>query len=245
MRISELSRASGVSVPSIKYYLREGLLPAGTPTAPNQAEYGQEHLHRLRLIRVLLEIGGLSVADVRSVVAAIDDPTLPLHEVLGVGHRLLAARTDEEAVPEEVAAARTEVDKFVERLGWHVSPDAPSRQMLADALVALRRLGWDVSPEVFDRYAAAADSLASREVQRTPTGGSRAEMVEYLVAGTLVFEAVLAALRRMAQEHHSAERFGAARPRLDPATPMATSGRKDPRAKARTRSKPGSDQEST
>jgi len=49
-----------------------------------------------------------------------------------------------------------------------------------------------------------------RAGQVKPPARSRAEMVEYLVAGTVIFEAVLAALRRMAQEHHSAERFGPA-----------------------------------
>jgi DNA-binding transcriptional MerR regulator len=237
MRISELSRTSGVSVASIKYYLREGLLPPGAPTAPNQAEYGDEQLHRLRLIRILLEIGGLSIADVRSVVAAIEDPALPLHEVLGAGHRLLGPRDEEAKVSGEARAARGDVDRFVERLGWHVSPDAPSRQMLADALLALRRLGWDLAPEAFDRYAEAADRLAEQEVERTPVGASRAEMVEYMVVGTVVFEAVLAALRRMAQEHYSAERFSSLPPEH---AKSAASGRPDggvrPRASTARRS---------
>ena len=38
MRIAELSRRSGDSIPSIKFYLREGLLPAGTATGRNQAD---------------------------------------------------------------------------------------------------------------------------------------------------------------------------------------------------------------
>ena len=47
MRIAELSRRSGVSVPTIKYYLREGLLAAGERTGPNQARYDEAHLRRL------------------------------------------------------------------------------------------------------------------------------------------------------------------------------------------------------
>ena len=35
MRIAELSTRSGTSIPTIKYYLREGLLPAGTATGRN------------------------------------------------------------------------------------------------------------------------------------------------------------------------------------------------------------------
>ena len=39
MRIGELSRLSGVPVATIKYYLREGLLPPGVHSHPNQANY--------------------------------------------------------------------------------------------------------------------------------------------------------------------------------------------------------------
>ena len=53
MKMSQLCETSGVSVPSIKFYLREGLLPAGERTSATQAEYGPEHVERLRLIRAL------------------------------------------------------------------------------------------------------------------------------------------------------------------------------------------------
>ncbi|MBR7833828.1 MerR family transcriptional regulator, partial [Actinospica durhamensis] len=92
MRIGELSAASGVPLPTVKYYLREGLLPAGERTARNQADYGPEHLARLRLIRSLVEVGRLSVTDTRRVLAAADDPQLPLDDVLGETHRAVTNR---------------------------------------------------------------------------------------------------------------------------------------------------------
>ncbi|CAA9274079.1 MAG: Regulatory protein MerR, partial [uncultured Actinomycetospora sp.] len=73
MRVAELSRRTGVSVASIKYYLREGLLPPGERTSPNQASYGDDHVRRLRLVRALIDVGGLSVVGTRDVLAAIDD----------------------------------------------------------------------------------------------------------------------------------------------------------------------------
>ena len=42
--MGELSRRSGVPIPTIKFYLREGLLPPGVATAANQADYDEEHL---------------------------------------------------------------------------------------------------------------------------------------------------------------------------------------------------------
>ena len=142
MRISELSAASGVPVPTLKYYLREGLLPPGEATAVNQARYGEAHLRRLSLIRALTEIGGLPLKSVKTVVAGIDDETFPLHELLGVAHYAL-----EPAAPAGAVPMRDTVDSLLDDLGWRVDEDAPGRRTLGWALATLRDLGRDVSPQ--------------------------------------------------------------------------------------------------
>ena len=208
MRISELSRLGGLPVPTVKYYLREGLLPPGQATARNQADYGDEHLRRLRLVRALLEVGGLPLARVRAVLAAVEDEKTPLHVALGRAHHALGP-VHAEVTSQDVAGACGEVDAFLARRGWRISQAAPARRALADALVALRRLGRDAEVEVFTPYADLADALAAGEIDhvagRAAGGGqgSRAELVESIVVGTVVFEAALIALRRLAQEHHA------------------------------------------
>src|SRR5205823_11902088 len=74
MRIAELSQRSGVPIPTIKYYMREGLLYPGERTSRNQARYTESHIQRLRLIRALVDVGHLSIAATREVVASIDAP---------------------------------------------------------------------------------------------------------------------------------------------------------------------------
>lgn len=204
MRVAELSRRSGVPVPTIKFYLREGLLPPGERTAPNQARYGPQHLRRLRLIRALVEVGGLGVEAVRTVLAAVD-ADLPQHEVLGAAHRALSATP---ALPDDeaAAAALADVDRFLAERGWQVAPDAPSRRDLARVLLALRGLGRRADAEVFAAYADAADALAARELDALADADDAAGAVERVVVGTVLFETALAALRRLAQEHHSARR---------------------------------------
>ncbi len=49
MQVSQLSTASGVSVATIKYYLREGLLHPGPKLTERLAEYDESHLRRLGL----------------------------------------------------------------------------------------------------------------------------------------------------------------------------------------------------
>jgi hypothetical protein len=60
---------------------------------------------------------------------------------------------------------------------------------------------------VFRPYAEVADELAASELATVPSAGPRAETVERVVVGTVVFEAALAALRRLAQAHHAAAHF--------------------------------------
>jgi DNA-binding transcriptional MerR regulator len=204
VRMSDLSRTTALPVATIKYYLREGLLHPGHPTAPNQADYDDTHVRRLRLVRVMMDVGGLSVADARAVVDALEDSKLPLHRLLGDAHHALGPSTDLDSPPEDLRRGRREIADYINELGWQVSRGAPGRHALAEALVALRRLGRDVDPHIFDPYAEVADRLAAHELAKIPAGLSRAEAVERVIVGTVVFEAALVALRRLAQEHRSA-----------------------------------------
>ena len=211
-------------VPTIKYYLRQGLVPPGIATAVNQADYGDDHAHRLRLIRVLREVGELSIAQIQPILSALDDERLTVHEVLRVPHRSLASGSRAADVSSDRRAAmgggdaaddvraQADVDDFLNDLGWQVARDAPARRTLADTLLALRRRGRDAGPEVFRPYAAIADDLAEREVASLPAGGTRLDTLEAMVIGTVVFEAALTALRRLAHEHHSSRRFAAGGP---------------------------------
>lgn len=83
MRLSELSEESGVSTATIKYYLREGLLPPGHRVHATRASYDASHLRRLRLVRALIQVGKIPVATAREILAAVDDDSLGLTMRLG------------------------------------------------------------------------------------------------------------------------------------------------------------------
>lgn len=203
MRVSELSRASGVALPTIKYYLREGLLHRGETTSPNQARYDESHLRRLRLIRALLEIGALPVATVRDVLEAVDDPDLPVHAMLGRATHPLTSAPVEETDADAVA----EVDALVERLGWHVGEDAPSRRAVASVLARMRALGQDRFADLLDEYARVAEQLAEADLRPFASMTERDEVAEAALVGTVLGDALVSALRRMAQENVSATQF--------------------------------------
>ena len=210
MRLSELSDRSGLSAATIKFYLRERLLPPGASTSqPKRADYGESHVRRLRLIQVLTDVGMLPLAAVRAVLAAVDDSDISIHEVLGIAHSALSLRRrNGVAANGELERARLDVDDYVLRLGWQVDAvQAPARDALAEALAALRHLGWDCDAEIFTPYADIANRLAARELATIPLDAPREQAVEAAVIGTAVFEAAMLALRRLAHSHHSAIRF--------------------------------------
>jgi Cd(II)/Pb(II)-responsive transcriptional regulator len=51
MKIGELAQVAQCSVETVRYYEKEGLLPAPARTAGNFRVYGPEHVDRLRFIR--------------------------------------------------------------------------------------------------------------------------------------------------------------------------------------------------
>ncbi|MEN8244517.1 MAG: pyridoxal-phosphate dependent enzyme [Thermodesulfobacteriota bacterium] len=53
LKISQLARRAGVSIPTVKHYVREGLLPRPKKTSRNMAYYSEANINRIRLIKKL------------------------------------------------------------------------------------------------------------------------------------------------------------------------------------------------
>lgn len=206
MRIGELSRRSGVPVPTIKYYLREGLLSAGELTSPNQAHYGPGHERRLRLIRALLDVGGLSLAAIGEVLEAMDDPEQPVHKVLGIATDGITPAGEEESGP-ELEDAREEVAELLRRRAWQADARSPAAESLAEVLAALRRAGHGGYIELLDAYADAAEPVARADLDYVQRRVAREDLVESVVVGTVLGEAMFGALRRLAHIDASFRRF--------------------------------------
>ncbi len=207
MRIAELSRASAVPVPTIKYYVREGLLPPGELTSPNQAQYDEAHLRRLKLIRALVDVGGLSIAATRDVLASIDAPGKSLHDTLGKAQYATTPRREYHADGQDLAAAFEQVDELISRRGWQIKATSPARQLLAEVVSALKELGQE-DLLLLDDYAEAAERVARTDVETVLARGEINSMLEGVVIGTVLGDIVLAALRRLAQENASAQITG-------------------------------------
>ena len=73
MKIGELAQVAQCTVETVRYYEKEGLLPAPARTAGNFREYGPEHAERLRFIRNCRALD-MSQDEIRTLLMLADKP---------------------------------------------------------------------------------------------------------------------------------------------------------------------------
>ena len=205
MRISELAATTGVPVHTLKYYLREGLLMPGEATSRTRAEYTAEHVDRVRLVRALIEHGGVGITGVRAILVALASPPPSRHELLGVAHGVLpgGSGAGEAAGDPDVDPA---VVELVERLGWGVVGCSPAVRLLAAAVARARSAGLTLPDADLEGYARAMRAVAEVDLEVAGRARSPEEAMRTVVLGTVLVDPVLLALRRLAQEAESAAR---------------------------------------
>ncbi|MDN3025098.1 MerR family transcriptional regulator [Streptomyces sp. S.PB5] len=212
MRLAELSERSGVSTATIKYYLREGLLTPGRQINATTAEYDEEHLRRLKLIRAMIQVGRVPVATVREVLGHVDDDSLPRATRLGAAVWAMPQVPEPDADDEFVQGARVAMEELLRTLGWSnalaMTTVSPSFRSLVVAAAALRRLGYDWAPETLVPYARLMRQVAELDMEFMESHVSEAEKAEVAVLGVVLVEPMLRALHRLAQEEESTRRYG-------------------------------------
>lgn len=201
MRISELAAAADMSLATVKYYLRIGLLPAGERVSTTESRYGKAQLRRLRLIRALREVVDLPIDRIADVLSAIDEPSETAYQTLGRAMGALAAAEpnptdspDPEPYPRAHAA--------IQKLGLTYDPEFPAVGQLDRALAAADSVGVPVDDERLAVLGEHLMALAEFDLSRMPADPAAA--VEYAVLGTALHEPVVLALRRISHQHLAA-----------------------------------------
>jgi DNA-binding transcriptional MerR regulator len=201
MRVSELVAATGVPLASVKFYLREGLLMPGESTSATRAVYGEEHVRRLRLIKALTALG-LPLAKVREIVEVVDAPVESLFSTLGAALSALPPYLDDGEA--EGPEPREPVDYPRARaalacLGQTYTPDYPAVAQLEHALATVEQIGIPMSEARLRAYGQHVRGIAEADLAEMPTDSARSA-IEYAVLGTVCYEPVLAAMRRLAHQ---------------------------------------------
>lgn len=221
MRISALADRSGVPVGTIKYYLREGLLAPGERTSRTTAEYDDSHVERLRLVRALIDTGGLGIAAVRRIVDVLDTPEPARLDVLGTAQDALlldepgAARgpSSEARAADEAPSAGSEratepsrARAWLTRRGWYTYEDDLLIARLERVWEACEAAGVVLDDVLMDGYAQALEQVALLDVDSVPEDPD--EAARRVVVGTVMIEPVLLTLRLLAQREISVRRGG-------------------------------------
>jgi DNA-binding transcriptional MerR regulator len=80
MRIGHLAKATGTKVETIRYYEREGILPAADRTDSNYRDYSPHHLATITFIRRARDLG-FGMAQVRRLLALSESADKPCADV--------------------------------------------------------------------------------------------------------------------------------------------------------------------
>jgi DNA-binding transcriptional MerR regulator len=174
LRMSELAEASGVSAPTIKHYLREGLLPEPVKTSRNMAYYPPEFVDRIRLIKQLQEERFMPLRAIKSVLDEDPERARALVELEDrILDRALAGertRTSAAEVRERYGVPREVLDRLekIEVLSPNSRGYSPSDVKIIEAISRFRAGGYDeeIGFTVYDtlRYKRALEQLVREEV---------------------------------------------------------------------------------
>lgn len=208
MKISELAEASGESIATIKFYIRENLLPPGETVAKTQAHYGEVHRKRLDLIRTLQTELGMSIDRIREVLAEAEQGGVAMLAA-GLKNARESRHGDkklDQSSP-EMGRAWELLTRLEKDLGWDISPEHSSAADVAEAVATILRVMPDAKVEdSLVEYAKVMKSVADQEIPESfDPAGDPWDSLRYAVLGTYLFEPLILGLRRMAHGQRTAE----------------------------------------
>jgi DNA-binding transcriptional MerR regulator len=174
LRMRELAAASGVPAPTIKHYLREGLLPEPVKTSRNMAYYPPEFVDRIKLIKRLQEERFLPLKAIKNV---LDEDPNRAEAMLELGDQILdralageRSRTSAAEVRKRYGVPKEVLDRLAELdvLTPNSRGYSPSDVTIIEAISRFRAGGYDeqIGFTVYDtlRYKAALEELVRQEV---------------------------------------------------------------------------------
>ncbi|HST69753.1 MAG TPA: MerR family transcriptional regulator [Solirubrobacterales bacterium] len=208
LKMRELAEASGVPGPTIKHYLREGLLPEPVKTSRNMAYYPPEFVDRIKLIKRLQEERFLPLKAIRKV---LDEDPDRAQAMLEIGDQILdralageRSRTSAAEVRKRYGVPKEVLDRLAELevLTPNSRGYSPSDVKIIEAISRFRAGGYDeqIGFTVYDtlRYKAALEELARQEVEvvmeRLAGEVPPERVVEMLEAGAQPLKDLIAAL---------------------------------------------------
>jgi DNA-binding transcriptional MerR regulator len=111
--IGELSKRTGIKVPTIRFYEQIGLIAAPPRTEGNQRRYGQPAVERLNFVRNARELG-FEVDDIRELLDMAAEPQASCHQADSIARSHLR---EVDARIAKLTALREELSRMIEECG--------------------------------------------------------------------------------------------------------------------------------
>lgn len=173
MRMRELEKLTGVGRETIRYYIREGLLPEPERRSANSASYRDEHVARLKAIKRLQEVRFLPLAIIRTLLDAEDGDRWLHADAFPDLDAMLRARLDTGGADLDIAEVAAQLDYPVDEF----------ERAIADGVLTPGRDGrLDPRDVAIARCLADLNAIGFTEERGFGHGGAiYAEFVKWLV----------------------------------------------------------------
>ncbi len=119
LMIGQLARQTGTKVETIRFYEKNGLLPAPSRTDGNYRAYEPGHLSRLSFIRRARELG-FSLDQIREFLKLADDRSQSCAAVDAIARE---HRKEVERKIEDLTALKSELDRMIDHCGCGLVAD--------------------------------------------------------------------------------------------------------------------------
>ena len=119
LMIGQLARQPGTKVETIRFYEKNGLLPAPSRTDGNYRAYEPGHLSRLSFIRRARELG-FSLDQIREILKLADDRSQSCAAVDAIARE---HRKEVERKIEDLTALKSELDRMIDQCGCGLVAD--------------------------------------------------------------------------------------------------------------------------
>ena len=175
MTISELSSLSTIPLSTIKFYIRESLIPRPNKIRGTRAYYDARHLNKLKLIKKIQSEGKVPLSKIKEIISLIDDGDRLAEQQVGPGGVDLRDEIvtsaigvfrekgyEETTIGDIVAAARIGRSTFYKNF-------RDKKELLVECLehIIFTEVG-DPGPDAIDETEDEADALAVFDRQARP-----------------------------------------------------------------------------
>ena len=193
MKLGEVARSAGTSTTAIKFWIREGLLPAGELRNRTTAVYGVQHLERIALIQMMRSELGATISEIKALTTLIDDAASGPIDVMRACQLIMSGPHLEDTEQRFTE----QVQETIDRAGWPSIPSVAARA-LAAALATSARAGFVYDTDQLVKYAQALDPLADQDISAIRPDATLDVLAHNMLVASAAQNRLFAAMNQLA-----------------------------------------------